>query len=84
MSLPGAPDPPDGETLRKSVDDAFHTSVADLFKVFVGNLAGVPSSFRTQDDCSLAFRKGLEVACRARQLAIGVADQVAAGGRGRN
>ena len=74
----------DGERLGKTIDDAFFDEIDVLYKVLISNLASVPHSFKSPDDCVLAFRSGMELAWRAHQLAGGVADQFAAGGRGRN
>jgi hypothetical protein len=53
-----------------AVEAAYDEHVAALFKMLITNLGDKPVSRETDRQCVEKFRKGINVAKRARQLAL--------------
>ena len=63
----------------KAIEEAFEDQVKELFKGLFTNLLIAPSSHETDQQSLAKFAKGLQVANRARQLALSaVSTEVAA------
>jgi hypothetical protein len=61
---------PGSNLAAKAIDEAYEGQVKELFKGLYTNLVIAPSSHETDQQSLAKFAKGLELANRARQLAL--------------
>ena len=64
---------PGSNSAAKAIEEAFQDQVKELFKGLFNNLVVQPSSHQTNEQSLAKFAAGLDVANRARQLALSAA-----------
>jgi hypothetical protein len=58
--------------IETAINTAYGLQIQLLYKQLATGLTDAPATHRAEQDCVASFAKGLEIATRARDLALGV------------